>query len=66
MAKRVWQARMAHGTPRGEGPYSLKGFEEGHDSNSLVAKKVLDGLEFEDLKSIYSEIHEILHGDEHG
>lgn len=65
MADRVWKLKMAAGTERGKGPFSLKGFEQ-TDADTMKASKVLDGLELEDLRAIQSQIHEYLHGDEHG
>lgn len=66
MAKdRVWKLEVAAGVERGKGPFTLKGFEQ-VDANTMKATKVLDGLEHEDIRAIMSQVHEYMHGDEHG
>jgi hypothetical protein len=66
MAKeRVWKLEVVAGVERGRGPFALKGFEQ-VDAETMKAVRVLEGLEHEDLRSIVSEIHEYMHGDEHG
>lgn len=66
MAKRTWKLERTGGGS-GDGPlqFKIKGFEE-KDSETMKVVKLMDELSQDDLKAIYSEIHEHFHGDEHG
>jgi hypothetical protein len=61
---RVWKLKR---TSAGRAPeFALRGFEEGCNDDTLTAKKVLEGLDVDDLRAIKARIEEFLHGDEHG
>lgn len=66
MADRTWKLeRTGGGSGCGPLAFKIKGFEE-KDADTMAVTKSMDGLSQGDLKSIYAELHDYFHGDEHG
>lgn len=66
VVKRTWSLeRTGGGSGQGPPEFSLKGFARS-DPETMKVDRSMVGLSQEDLRDIYSELHEHFHGDEHG